>query len=143
MSEQQYGEKYEKEEEKSEKEREKEQEKSWDEKWRRDPVGAVVWAFILMWAGAVLLAENLGYLAQFEQLDSVWSIILFGAGAIVLLGIAVRLVVPAYRRSIGGDLILATVLIGVGLGDIFGWSIVLPLVLIAIGLGALLRGIFR
>ena len=38
------------------------EEKSWDEKWARDPLSAVTWALIFIWAGFVLLASNLGWL---------------------------------------------------------------------------------
>ena len=57
----------EKQEKSDEKELEKQEEKSTDEKsyeekYRRDPLGAVVWALILIWAGLVLLAQNMGTL---------------------------------------------------------------------------------
>ena len=42
---------------------EKEREKS-EEKWHRDPLSAIIWALIFIWAGLVLLASNLGYLTQ-------------------------------------------------------------------------------
>lgn len=123
------------------------EEKSWDEKWRRDPLGSIVWAAIFIWAGVVLLATNLGlfnapglgFLARIES----WSIILIGAGLIVLLEVLVRLLVPAYRRPVGGSIFLALALIGFGLGDIFGVEIVWPLILIALGLSVLLRGLAR
>lgn len=129
-----------------EKEYEKEEEKSrggWeDEKWRRDPLSGVVWAGILIWAGLVLLAWNLGFLARFEFLDG-WDLVFVGAGVIVLLEVLVRLVMPAYRRSIGGTLFFAAILFGIGLGNIIGWSIIWALLLIALGLSVLVRGLFR
>jgi len=132
----------------AEKEDEKREEKSPDEKWRRDPLGSLVWACILIWAGVVLLLNNAGTLATLRdnlnltKLD-VWPVILLGAGVILLGEIVVRLVVPAYRRQITGTLILAVVLIGVGVQDITNKDIVWALVLIAIGAGLLLRGAFR
>jgi len=138
MSEHQYGEKYEKEEEKTEKEYEKE-EKTWDEKWRRDPLSGAVWAAILIWAGVALLVENLGLLANLGGLDA-WGLVFVGAGLIVFLEVAVRLLVPSYRRAVGGTLVFAAILLGIGLGDLFGWSVIGPLILISIGIGALLRG---
>ena len=134
MSERQHGEKYEKEEEKQEKE-----EKSWEEKWRHDPLNAVGWAAILIWAGLVLLAENLGLLVRYERLET-WALIFIGAGLIVLLGVVVRLVVPEYRRPVTGSLILGAVLLAIGLGDLIGEGVVWALVLIAIGAAMLLRG---
>jgi hypothetical protein len=132
----------------AEKEDEKQEEKSPDEKWRRDPLGSLVWACILIWAGVVLLLNNAGTLAtlrdnlNLDKLD-VWPVILLGAGVILLGEIVVRLMVPAYRRQITGTLILAVVLIGVGVQDITNKDIVWALVLIAVGAGLLLRGAFR
>ena len=125
-----------------EKEHEKEEEKSWDEKWRHDPLGAVVWAAILIWAGVVLLAENMGFLIRFGRLDA-WGLIFVGAGGIVLLEVVVRLLMPSYRRPVGGTLVFAVILMGVGLGNLFGWSVIWPLILIAIGVSMLLRGFIR
>jgi hypothetical protein len=136
MSERQHGEKYEKEEEK---EHEKEEEKSWDEKWRRDPLNAAAWAAILIWAGLVLLAENLGLLVRFERLET-WALIFIGAGLIVLLQVVIRLVVPEYRQPVIGSLILGAILLAIGLGDLIGTDVVWALVLIALGAAILLRG---
>lgn len=131
-----------KEEEKAEKEREKHEKENmtWDEKWRRDPLNAAVWALILIWAGVVLLAENLGIFAPWEWVQA-WGLILTGAGLIVLLEAALRLIVPAYRRPVGGTLIWGAILIGLGLGNLIGGSFTWPLILIAIGVGLLLRGL--
>ena len=125
-----------------EKEHEKEEEKSWDEKWRHDPLGAAVWAAILIWAGVVLLAENMGLMIRFGWLDA-WGLIFVGAGGIVLLEVVVRLLMPSYRRPVGGTLVFAVILMGVGLGNLFSWTVVWPLVLIAIGVSMLLRGFLR
>lgn len=135
MSDRQYTEK---EEEKREEKEEKE-EKSWDEKWRRDPLSAVVWAAILIWAGLVLLGSNLGLLARFEAVEA-WALIFLGAGLIVLLEVVVRLLVPDYRRPVGGSLIFAIILVAIGLGDLVGWELVGPLVLIMIGVSIVVRG---
>ncbi len=127
--------------EKEEKRGEKE-EKNWEEKWRRDPLGGMVWAGILIWAGLVLLADNLRLLARFERLEA-WAIILVGAGLILLLEVAVRVLVPAYRRAVTGTLILGLILIGAGLGDLLSWNVIGPLVLILFGVFILLRVLMR
>jgi low affinity Fe/Cu permease len=131
------------------------EEKSWDEKWQRDPLNTIAWAAILIWAGIVLLADNLGYLDPLRDLGrgtaglgfladfEAWSLIFFGAGVIILLEVLVRLLVPAYRKPVGGTLIFGLVLIGIGLGDVFGWTIIWPLILIGLGLSILLRGVMR
>jgi len=136
-------EKYEKEEEKQEKD---EQEKSWDEKWRRDPLSAAVWAAILIWAGLALLLENIGLLANVRILGArleAWPLIFIGAGLLVFVEVIVRLLVPSYRRAVGGTLTFAIILVGIGLGNLFGWPIVGAVVLIAIGVSLLLRGFIR
>jgi hypothetical protein len=124
---------------------EKGRDESWDEKWRRDPVEAVTWALILIWAGIAWLLSNMG---AFDNLpgdaEDVWPIIFLGAGVIVLLGVILRLVMPAYRRPITGSLIFGLILVGIGLGGITeGWVVIGPLVLIGIGLAALAAFFFR
>jgi hypothetical protein len=136
MSERRRGEK----EEKEEKGRQQE-EKSWDEKWQRDPVGSIVWASILVWAGLVLLADNLGLLSDLT-LRNAWGVIFAGAGVILLLEVLVRLLVPEYRRPVIGTLIFGFILLGIGLGDLVGWGVIWALVVIAIGLSILVRGLF-
>jgi hypothetical protein len=54
--------------------------------------------------------------------------------------VIVRLVVPEYRRSVTGSLILGVILLAIGLGDLIGADLVWSLVLIAIGAAILLRG---
>ena len=137
--------KTEKQEEKDEKER---QEKNWDEKWRRDPLSAIVWACILIWAGIVLLMETTNILSNLrdslnlEKLEA-WPVILLGAGVIILGEVAVRLTVPAYRRSVTGSLIFAAILIGIAANDLTGKEFVWALILIVLGAVLLLRGFSR
>jgi hypothetical protein len=137
-----HGEKYEKEEEKSEKEHEKDEKGHWGEKWYRDSLATTRWAAILIWAGVALMANNLPFLAGIDWLDG-WGLAFTGAGAILLLEVAVRVLVPTYRRSVSGILILAAVFLGIGLGGLFGWEATGALVLIAVGVGILLRSLTR
>lgn len=148
----------EKQEKSDEKELEKQEEKSadeksYEEKYRRDPLGAIVWALILIWAGLVLLAQNMGYLdklgirLQFADLpfevpfvgDS-WSLIFLGIAVILLIEIVIRLLIPDYRRPLMGTVIFLIVCIGLAFGS---WNLIWPLILIAIGASILLRGLFR
>jgi hypothetical protein len=127
------------------KEEEKQEEKQ-DEKWRRDPLSAIVWAGILIWAGLALLGDNMGLWDNLTILGSGvqgWSIGFLGAGVIVLGEVVIRLLMPAYRRGVGGTLVFAAILLGVGLGEIVGWDLIGPLVLVAIGVSVLFRGFFR
>ena len=124
---------------------EKGRDDSWDEKWRRDPVEAAVWAFVLIWAGIVWLLSNTGILENiFGEKAEWWAVGFLGAGLIVLLGVGVRLVVPAWRRPVTGSLILGLIFIGIALGQLTGgWVVVGPLVLIGIGIAGLAAFFFR
>jgi hypothetical protein len=143
-----------------EKELNKPEEKSVNEKWTRDPLAALVWASILIWAGVVLLFSSFGAfetLADFirelpiqdwaigggesRYLDlGAWNVFFVGAAAILFLEAAVRLLVPAYRRSVTGTLILGFVFLGIGLGN---WTCIWALGLIALGISILIRGFTR
>ena len=124
--------------EKDEKE-EKGRDESWDEKFRRDPLNAAGWAFLFIWAGLVLLAENMGVLDNLRAGLDAWSVIFIGAGVLVLLGVLIRLFVPAYRRPVGGSIVFGFILLGIGLGEVVGWIAIWPLILIGIGVSWLLR----
>ena len=130
--------KNEKEEEKREKEDEKKAEKSWDEKWQHNPVRVIALAIILVWGGIVALI-SIGDIVSISWWKG-WPVFLVGTGVILLVKAAIRLM-PEYRRSVGGTVIIALVLIGVGLGDLLSWRYVWPVMLIVIGV-ALLVGIF-
>jgi hypothetical protein len=139
-------EKDEKEEEKrGEKDEKTRNEKNWDEKWRRDPINAICWAAVFIWAGLGLLAETTGWGPDTFAWWSTWAVILAGAGAIIILCALIRLFMPEHRRPIIGNLILGTILLGVGLEHMSGWSwgTAGAIVLIAIGLLIIFGGIFR
>ncbi len=133
--------------EKDEKEMSKHEEKTVDEKWRRDPLGSIAWAVVLIWAGVVLLLVNNTTLLDSLQLEglrawglsSVWSLIFVGAGVIFLIEALIRLAVPAYRRPVLGSIIFAVILIAVGLGNVFDWRLLGALVLILIGISMIFR----
>jgi len=155
MAEKKYNEKDEKQfDEKDEKELLKHDEKV----GRQDTLSSIVWAAILIWAGIAFLSVNVGWfdailgssffsrilpenMAVFEP--GVWSIIMFGAGVILLAEVAARLLIPAFHRHVAGSLIIAAVFIGVGLGNFFGWDLIWPFILIAVGVSILLGGIAR
>jgi hypothetical protein len=136
--------------EQEEKQEEKQREK--EEKSRSDPLSTMVWGAIFIWAGLVLLADNLGYLAMLGFGDrngpgifpfriSTWGLIFLGAGVIILLEVAARLAMPEYRRHVAGSIIVGFVFIGIGLGNLISWNIIGALVLIAIGSVILLRAL--
>jgi len=149
-----------KQDEKDEKDLNKQEEKSVNEKWTRDPLAALVWASVLIWAGVVLLFSSFGAfetLADFirelpirdwaigggesRYLDlGAWNVFFVGAALILFLEAAVRLLVPAYRRSVTGTLIIGFVFLGIGLGN---WTCIWALGLIALGISILVRGFTR
>ncbi len=129
---------------KKDEKREEKDEKGREEKWRRDPLSAITWAAILIWAGVVLLLSNLNLLPRFEGYRlEVWSLILLGAGALILLEAMARLILPEYRRGVIGSVIVGLIFIAIGGGGSIGWGLIWPLVIIAIGLSILIRGLFR
>jgi uncharacterized membrane protein len=148
----------EKQEEKLQEKEVQKREEKMEEKWHQDPLSAVVGALILIWAGVVLLAANLGLLDAFVRLvdllplplyelpfeipffgASAWRLFFLGAGVIVLFEVLIRLIVPQFRRRIFGSLIGAIVLIALGFGN---FEVIWPLILIAIGASILLGGLF-
>jgi uncharacterized membrane protein len=120
-----------------EKNREK-HEKSLEEKWREDPLSAAVWAGILVWAGVALLLGNMGALDD-VALEG-WDLAFAGAGVILLLEALVRVLVPAYRQPIIGNLILGFVFLAIGLGELGVWDVIWPLAIVLLGVALLLRG---
>ena len=108
---------------------------------------ALVWALVLIWAGAVLLAANFGLLQglAFEPSDivwglpfgnQVWAVIFLGVALLVGAEIAVRVLVPAYRRNVLGYVILVIIFASLGLGLT---EIMWPMILVAVGVALLLR----
>jgi hypothetical protein len=127
-----------------EKEREKEAEKGEyaGEKFRRDPISGAFWAGILILAGLILMADNLGYLPDIGHAE-VWHWIAFGAGLAVLLEGLVRAVSPDYARPVTGRFIFGGILLIVGLSGIVSTEITWPLLLVLVGAAILLNSLLR
>jgi hypothetical protein len=125
-----------------ENELEKYEKRSTRERYNSDPVSNFAWATILIWAGLVFLARNLGWLVALPGDMGIWSIILIGAGLIILLEVLFRQLVRRQQGPVRSSLFLAVVLTGIGFGSIFGWSIVWPFILIAVGLSILFKNVW-
>jgi hypothetical protein len=120
-----------------EKEREKKQEKggSMDEKYRRNPLGFVSFALIIIWLGVSLLLMNADVITE---TDKGWAVFAWGGGVIILMEALLRLAIPRFRRPVLGSFVWAAIWIGVGFGLWYGkWEIIGPLVIIAIGVAIL------
>ncbi len=138
MSDRRRGEKNEKEEEKRRRDEEKRTEKEHGEKWTRDPVRTIMFAAILIWGGIVAFLDTVVDVSWWKG----WSIFLIGTGVILLIKAAFRQM-PQYRRPIGGTVIIAIILLGVGIGDIVGWNYAWPVILIVVGLALILWMVVR
>jgi hypothetical protein len=139
-------------------EKDEKDEKTFEEKNRQDPIGSMVWAATLIWAGLLLLAGNLGWFESFRiplgdrgtgfpfdlfrgvEWAGAWQLFFLGAGGLVLVGVAARLLIPEYRRPVLGSLIWAIVLFGIALGK---WELIWPIILIAVGISILFGGALR
>jgi len=131
--------------EKEEKERREEQEKHGEKEEKeqqRDPLGNITGALFLIIAGVILLAESQGWVT-WDQFGGLWNLFFVAIGAVMLLGAALRLMLPAYRRPILGQVIGGLVLLAIGLGGITGFQLTGPVILIGIGLAILVGGLFR
>jgi hypothetical protein len=141
--------------EKNEKEVAKHEEKQ-EEKWTRDPLSGLIWALVLIWAGVVFLAENLGWLDDFGNIFGrepselpfeipfvpleAWTLFFLGLGLLLVFEVLVRLLVPAYRRPVIGTTIMAVVFLGLAVGN---WELVWPLALIGLGLVLIISNFLR
>ncbi|MBN1122355.1 MAG: hypothetical protein JXJ17_14870 [Anaerolineae bacterium] len=99
---------------------------------------SIFWAALLIVAGAVLLAWNMGMLPAGTE---PWDWIMLGAGGLLLLKALIRVILPNVSGPSIFNIIAGCVLIGIGLGNTFGLDISFeqwwPVILIAIGLTAL------
>ena len=131
-----------------EKRREKDDEKGrgggWDEKWEHDRLRMISIAAIFIWGGLVALAGTLN-LFGYKWDEHGWAVFLLGTGVILIAKVIIRVLVPEYRRAIGGSLIIGFVLLAVGISDMTGWNwnYIWPIILVAIGLSILIRGVLR
>lgn len=121
---------------------------------QRDVLGSLAWALILIWAGLVFLASNIGWLDQFQisqvlptEIDVLgqrpWALIFLGAGVILFVEALLRIFIKDYREGSGGGFFLAAVFIGIGLSMISTWNLIWPFILIALGLATLISALVR
>jgi uncharacterized membrane protein YcjF (UPF0283 family) len=73
----------------------------------------------------------------------IWGFIMLGAGVILVAEAFIRLLVPSLKRRVLGALILGVIFIGIGMGNFFGWDLVWPFILIVLGISVLAGGLLR
>jgi hypothetical protein len=112
---------------------------------RQDPLDAIAWALILIWAGLVFLVFNVGWVDKLNLAINlpenaiflglrVWPVIALGAGVILLIETFTRMLVPAFNASNIGQIFLAFLFLALGLDGIFEWKFLWPLVLVCSGM---------
>ncbi|UCB44110.1 MAG: hypothetical protein JSV77_05635 [Dehalococcoidales bacterium] len=106
--------------------------------WRLgDSLDAFGWAVFFIW-GALVVAANITDFSESYNWWDGWGVFFTGVAAIVLVGTAIRWLVPKYRRAgLIWGLVFGLILLGIGLGDIAVW--IWPLLLGAIGISILYR----
>jgi hypothetical protein len=97
---------------------------------------ALYWAAVLIWAGLVFGADNLGVLPQVGGMDA-WNWVFFGAGLLALVGCIRRLSLPDRAHPTMWDYVWAGVLMIVGLSGLTTLEIGFPLILLLIGVALL------
>jgi hypothetical protein len=115
------------------KEKEKELCEGWEEWWKSDLIDAFGWAAGFIWAAFVILAGATDLVAHISWWDG-WAVFFTGAGIIVLIEVAVRMVLPAYRRGVVSSLIFSLILLTIGLGGLIGWIWLGPVALVTIAI---------
>lgn len=103
--------------------------------WRenRQLIGGIWWGAVLIWAGLVFIADNLGYLPQIGSADE-WSWILLGAGIFALVADLWRAAAPAIVAPTIWDWIGAALLLLLGMSGFMSYAFPWPLIIIIIGL---------
>jgi hypothetical protein len=112
-----------------------------EEWWQQDRGDALGWALAFIWAALVVLAEVTGYAGNYSWWDG-WGVFFAGAGAIMLGGTLIRMLVPEYSRpGVAWGLVCGAVMLGIGLGDLAAW--IWPLLLASIAGGILWNAFVR
>jgi len=91
-------------------------------KW--DSLNSVILALTFIWAGLVFLGDMYGHI-----IGDPWLVFFTGAGSLILIEIAIRLLYPVYNTSILGHLIWAGFLFWLA-----GWDIILPIMIVTAGI---------
>jgi hypothetical protein len=94
------------------------------------------WAAVLVWAGVVLGADNMGLLPRFGDVGA-WSWIFLGAGILGILGAVYRVTTPSAPKPATWDWVWSAFCLIIGMGGFTTRENSWPLALVLIG-GAIL-----
>ena len=104
--------------------------KSSEKERKHDPCSGITGGLILVLLGVLFLLSTMDVISWGDW----WAYFLLGLGAILILEVIVRSLVPAYRQHHKGKLVAGAVLIIVGGAHIIGMVHWWPLILIAVGI---------
>lgn len=111
-------------------------------KEKRSRIDTVYWGGVLLWAGLVFGAENLGYLPQIGEANA-WSWAFAGAGIFGLLGSLYRAYSPNLPNPNTWDYLWSGGLTILGLAGFTSLDIGFPLVLLLVGVILLGSAVLR
>jgi cation transport ATPase len=137
------GRQYDEKEEKSRhEEQEKRNEKEEKSTSRQDALSNMMFAIFLIVAGLVLLAQTQN-LITWDQFGGFWNLIFLAIGVFNLLEAGLRLLLPTYRRPVGGQIVTGIIFLILGLGGIIGMEFSGAIILIVLGAAILIGGLVR
>jgi hypothetical protein len=99
------------------------------------------WAVVLIWAGLVFGADNMGLVPQIGDAGA-WSWVFLGAGTLGLLGALYRVTAPRVPDPTTWDWVWASFCLIIGLGDFTTLNISWPLILILAGAAILVYALW-
>lgn len=111
---------------------------------QRDGLGGVFWAALLIMAGVVFLADNVGMLPRYGS-AGVWDWLMLGAGGLLLVDALIRTLLPDVRPPEPFWVVVGVVLLALSSSAIFGLRLTQwwPAILIFIGVASLARALRR
>jgi len=111
---------------------------------RRDGLGGVFWAAMLIMAGMVFLADNVGVLPRYGGAN-IWDWLMLGAGGLLLVDALIRILLPDVSPPEPFWVIVGMVLLALGSSAIFSLRLTQwwPAILIFIGVASLARALRR
>lgn len=119
---------------------------NWEARRKNEGLSRFFWPALLVLAGFIFLAENLGVMPGAFGADG-WDWMMVGAGALLFGGQILRMAMPSEGEVSVFWMIGGIVLMGLGLSDILALNLSIgdwwPVILIVLGISALAKGMRR